>query len=285
MAIPFLQAPKLAALGHIKHGFTCRYGGDSSPPWDDFNLGDAVGDAVHRVRMHRQRVAQDILSIAGDDLRWLKQVHGIEIAEPIAASIAAPKAEVPGVGDRGFDGAWSDTKGLGVAIAVADCVPVLLAHKEAPWVAGVHAGWRGLQAGILGEILACAKAQGFAAGDLVAAVGPSLGGCCFWASKHIWQQMIARFGLPLCVQSADLAQSLNLSKDLPQRLGALAGFGPGRLGLGALCRADLIRGGISKDSVDWLSLCTACDPRFFSYRRDGWITGRQCAAIALSIEG
>src|SRR5690349_19422720 len=109
---------------------TDRRGGRSVSPYDTFNLGDHVGDDPAAVAANRARVARE-LGVGEDRLVWMQQVHGTGVAVvdgPQDGAVAATDALV------------TATRGLVLAVLVADCVPVLLADHERGVVAAVHAG-------------------------------------------------------------------------------------------------------------------------------------------------
>jgi len=135
--------------------------------------------------------------------------------------------------------------GLGLLVLVADCVPVALATRER--VAMLHCGWRGLAAGIVERALATF------AEPPSAVIGPGIGGCCY----QVGAELIAAFD--------DLG-------------GALRGS---MLDLKRVARAKLEAGGARV--VEDVGLCTSCRPDlFFSHRRDGGVTGRQCGLVWLA---
>jgi len=183
-----------------------------------------------------------------------KQVHGARVVE--APDGAGREADVI-VARAPFAGR--------VGVVTADCVPVLLAGAGADALAGagadavaaIHAGWRGLAAGVLEagvEALRCA------AGDapLVAVAGPHIGPCCYEVDAPVTEPLRERFG--------------------PALDAALRASRPGhwRLDLGRLARQALHRAGLEPAGIGFLAgACTACDPRrFHSHRRDGPRAGR-----------
>jgi hypothetical protein len=183
-------------------------------------------------------------SPAKQGVRRPVQVHGAEVAR---ADADAPLGEA--------DAALATRPGVRVGVVSADCVPVLVAAGGA--VAAVHAGWRGLAAGVIPRALEAlaGAAPGAAA---VAAVGPCIRGCCYEVDAPVLDALGARFG-------AALAAVLR-----PAR--------PGRalVDLAALARAALLAAGLAEERVGVLAgACTRCDAaRFHSFRRDGAAAGR-----------
>jgi hypothetical protein len=135
--------------------FTDRFHGASSPPYDSLNLGDHVGDDVAHVRMNRRLVAR---AIGADHLLVVRQVHGSRV---LTALNASPESEA--------DALLSDDSDLALAILVADCVPILLIESSSSRFCLVHAGWRGLHAGVIARALDHLRAS-----EVHAFLGPSI---------------------------------------------------------------------------------------------------------------
>jgi YfiH family protein len=154
------------------------------------------------------------------------------------------RAKAGSRGERG-DGLWTDERGLPVLALAADCLPIALARANggSPALAVLHAGWRGLVAGIAAEGV---KTLG---GGLVGAVvGPGIGPCCYEVGEEVAAQFRRAFGMGL--------------------------YRDGKLDLWTAADRALRAAGVAR--VDRVDLCTACNPeRFFSHRRDDGITGRQ----------
>lgn len=120
---------------------TDRFGGASSSPYDSLNLGNHVGDQLDDVMENRRRVA----NAAGVDVTRLvtvRQVHGADVLD---ASFVTPSSKA--------DALVYDSDDVALAILVADCVPILFVDASSDRFALVHAGWRGLQRGVLAETL------------------------------------------------------------------------------------------------------------------------------------
>lgn len=139
-------ALRVLSLEHVRDFgidafITTRAGGVSEAPFDSLNLGTHVGDSTRHVATNRSRVA-DALRVAPQRLVTLDQVHGanvLEVDEPVEAQ---------------GDGLVTSSRDLAIAILVADCLPVLLVDGARRRAGVVHAGWRGLHAGVLGAALA-----------------------------------------------------------------------------------------------------------------------------------
>ena len=222
-----------ARRGGILVAFTARLGGVSKPPYDTLNLAVRVGDDRADVMENRTRAA----AAAGFDAALLAlalQVHAAEVLD-----VAPDDAGVLGEAD----GLFTPAPGPVLAILAADCAPVALWGERG--VAIVHAGWRGLVAGVV------AKGVERVGAVHAAWIGPSIHSCCY----EVGPEVVAAFegaGLPVADDShAD----------------------PGRAARAALHDAGVERVAMSE-------ICTSCDRRFFSYRRDG-VTGRHGAFVSL----
>jgi YfiH family protein len=182
-------------------------------------------------------------------LARLTQVHGADIHRVQAPDPAArPRA----------DGLMTTNARVVLAVRVADCVPLLMADARTGAVAAVHAGWRGTAAGIAARVVECVQeAFGARPEDLVAAVGPSIGPCCY-------------------AVGADVVDTFRRSawlEDDVQRW--FIGGDALRLDLWRATTDQLVGAGVPRTAVHVSELCTACHPAaFYSYRREGTSTGR-----------
>jgi YfiH family protein len=149
-------------------------------------------------------------------------------------------------------------------VRTADCVPLLLADRAGRAVGAVHAGWRGVAAGIAIRAAESLRAIGVATGDLVAALGPGIGPCCYEVDDEV---------LDAVARAAGVAPTR--ISDAPARPG-----GGRRLDLHAALASQLAGAGVPLTAVHRAPWCTACaDGLFHSYRRDGARSGRQMACI------
>jgi YfiH family protein len=149
---PFRDALHLGVDAFV----TDRFGGASVGPYDSLNLGDRVGDDDEHVRENRSRVAH---ALGVTRLIIVRQVHGSEVS---AAGTATAETQA--------DAIITDASGVGIAVLVADCVPILLVDEASARFCVAHAGWRGLQKGILTN-----SVNGFSNPNTVHAfIGPSI---------------------------------------------------------------------------------------------------------------
>lgn len=140
---------------------------------------------------------------------------------------------------------------LAVSVRTADCLPILIVDPVRRAVAAIHAGWRGTAARIVVEtVSAMVREFGTEPGHLVAAIGPGIGGCCYEVGEEVARQ----FG----------------------RSGA------GRVDLAQQNRSQLRDAGVDDSRIDLLGLCTFCDTRFYSWRREREQAGRMISFIRLT---
>jgi YfiH family protein len=213
--------------------FTTRLGGVSEGAFESLNLGRKSGDEVERVDENR-RIACEAAGTDVEKLALNYQVHSTRVIRAAA-------------GARGehADGLWTDEPGLPILAMSADCLPIALVRTngDAPAVAVLHAGWRGLLEGIVSSGVAALGAE-----NLAAAVGPGIGPCCYEVGEEVAARYRERFG-------DDIVRER-------------------RLDLWASAGRALRAAGVER--IDRFDRCTSCEPEtFFSHRRDAGRTGRQ----------
>jgi YfiH family protein len=239
----------------FSHGFTTREGGVSTGPFASLNLGLSWGDEREAVMENRRR-----LRAAGGakSLYVVPQVHGAGVvtvrADDEPGEIALKKA----------DALVSDVAGAALAVFVADCVPVLVADPRTGACAAVHAGWRGVVAGVApSAITRIAEAFGGRAADLRVALGPSIGRCCFEVGPEVAAAFASAFP---AARAGEIVVERPAARPHVDLRGAL--------------RAQLAAVGIAPGHIEASEACTRCDPaRFFSFRRDNTRTGQHMAFI------
>ena len=233
--------------GGVTAVFPARGGGVSAPPFDSLNLGFSVQDRPEAVLENRRRLCAAI-GVPQKRLVVPGQVHGTTLRWVDEAEAGRGAFDSPTViGEH--DGLLTKAGDLGLVISHADCVPVVIVAdgEEGPAFATVHAGWRGMIAGIVGK----AAAELSAGRHLTAAVvGPSIGPCCFTLGEQLRRRFEARF---------------------PGSAGAAT------VDLWRCARMELEAAGVPPAAVTVAGLCTSTDRRFFSHRRDNGATGRHLA--------
>ncbi|MGW8636179.1 peptidoglycan editing factor PgeF [Streptomyces sp. NPDC055793] len=151
-------------------GFTDRWGGVSAVPYEQLNLGGAVGDDPGAVKANRELAAKS-LGVDPDRVVWMNQVHGADVAVVDGPWGDGP---VPRV-----DAVVTAERGLALAVLTADCVPVLLADPVAGVAAAAHAGRPGLVAGVVPAAVRAMAGLGADPARIVARTGPAVCGRCY----------------------------------------------------------------------------------------------------------
>jgi hypothetical protein len=227
------------APGPYRVAFSTRLGGVSEGVFSSLNLGILTEDDPAAVVQNRTRLC-DAVGADPDGATMAWQRHGATVTRARPRGIATPGT----VYDH-CDGLWSDEPGRAMLLLTADCIPIALARSapEPPAVGILHAGWRGLLAGLVANGVRSMGGRG-----LAAAIGPSIGPCCYEIGEEVAGPFREAFG-------DDVVRD-------------------GKLDLWTAAERALRAAGC--EHVQRWDICTACDAdRFFSHRRDHGKTGRQ----------
>ena len=228
-------------------GFTDRWGGVSAVPYEELNLGGAVGDDPAAVTANRELAAK---SVGVDPARvvWMNQVHGADVAV-----VDAPWGDrpVPRV-----DAVVTAERGLALAVLTADCVPVLLADPVAGVAAAAHAGRPGLVAGVVPAAVRAMTGLGADPARIVARTGPAVCGRCYEVPEEMRAEVAA----------------------LEPAAHAVTSWGTPALDVSAGVRAQLE--GLGVCDLAQSPVCTRESKDHFSYRRDR-TTGRLAGYVWL----
>ncbi|MEU9067177.1 peptidoglycan editing factor PgeF [Streptomyces sp. NPDC048109] len=228
-------------------GFTDRWGGVSAVPYEELNLGGAVGDDPAAVTANRELAAK---ALGADPARvvWMNQVHGADVAV-----VDAPWGDrpVPRV-----DAVVTAERGLALAVLTADCVPVLLADPVAGIAAAAHAGRPGLVAGVVPAAVRAMTELGAAPARIVARTGPAVCGRCYEVPEEMRAEVAA-------VEPAAYADT---------------SWGTPAVDVSAGVHAQLERLGVRDRAQS--PVCTRESKDHFSYRRDR-TTGRLAGYVWL----
>ncbi|GAA1212457.1 peptidoglycan editing factor PgeF [Streptomyces rhizosphaericus] len=230
--------------------FTDRWGGVSAAPYEELNLGGAVGDDPQAVRTNRELAAK-AMGLDPAAVVWMNQVHGRDVAV-----VDGPWSdeEIPAV-----DAVVTRRRGLALAVLTADCTPVLLADPVAGVVGAAHAGRPGLVAGVVPAVLRAMTEQGAEPARIVARTGPAVCGRCYEVPAEM---------------RADVAETV------PEAW-AETSWGTPAVDVAAGVRAQLTRAGVRMDEMDGQShICTLESADHFSYRRER-TTGRLASYVWL----
>lgn len=252
------QSPVLLEQG-FPHAFSTRLGGVSRGPFDSLNLGNPSGqtlqDSTENISENYRRL-QKAIGCENRRRYLVHQVHGACVAD--ARSCGVTDTIHGGIEIGQADALWSDDPDAVVSVRVADCVPVLLADRINGQVAAVHAGWRGVLAGVVLKAL-----QRFnRPSQVLAAIGPSISIDAFEVGIEVFQQFESVFG-----------------KHTPHRLSP-KGAGHAYLDLRKCLMLQLINAGVPEQQIDTTDRCTLTHAdEFFSHRRENGLTGRMAAII------
>ena len=240
--------PDWPAPSRVHATITTRLGpGISAPPFDRFNLGLRSGDSIGAVEANRGALQQALRLPSAP--RWLRQVHGVNVAE---------LGPLPSADEPQADAAVSHIPGTVLSILTADCLPVLFCADDGSEIGAAHAGWRGLAGGVLEATLSQLQTP---PPRLLAWLGPCIGAASYEVGEEVRSAFVA--------SDAD----------------AVGCFAATRAGhwlcdLATLARRRLQAAGVRR--IHGGGLDTLADARFYSYRRDGARSGRFASLIWLA---
>ena len=286
-----LEAPSLLRLDWLVHGFSTRSGGQSRIPESPegknsreavLNLGFSAWDERERVVANRRRFFQSLAAARMQPVT-LRQIHSDMIVRVDAEALA--EAANPRQGDALI----TRDPGLLLIVQTADCIPILLADTRQRAIAAIHSGWRGTAQRIAEKTLGRMRMEfGTRPEDVVAAIGPGIGRCCYEVGHEVVAEFAAKF--PGARDWFDGPfEALSGGDNDPNWLPWLTMRPPGHappppramLDLFAANRAILESAGIPANNISASGFCTASRiDLFFSYRRER-TTGRLMAAIGI----
>ena len=233
--------PEWPAAKRVRALITTRAGGVSSGEFASLNLSARVGDDPQHVARNRAILGAYLPA----EPAWVKQVHGAVVIEA-AKAMSGTEA----------DGLVTRVAGAVCAVLTADCLPVLLADRAGKTVGIAHAGWRGLAAGIIENVV---RAMDVPASDLIAYIGPGIGPQRYEVGEDVREAFVGK--------EPDAAAAF-VSRQNGKYL----------VDLHRLAQRRLSDAGVHE--VHGASVCTVSDERFFSFRRDR-VTGRMASLVWL----
>lgn len=274
-----VQVPSWKSYGWLRHGFSTREGGISTIyGGNSLNLGWTKDDTQEAVAVNRRSFLEtccgDPEDMAGLQLVTLRQVHSALVQSVHGDSgvwegklqTAEGKAVLEG------DGLMTDLPGVMLGIQTADCVPVLVVDVEKRAVAAFHAGWRGTVARIVEHGIAQMRLEyGSRPENLMAAVGPSIGTCCYAVGEEV---------------RSEFGEQFEYAEDLFK----MRGQGKMHLNLWEANRRQLLDAGVQVDRITVIGECTACavsggQRKYFSHRAEHGFTGRMMSMVGVMSEG
>ena len=249
----------LAQLPHVRHAFSTRRAeeGDGAPA--EYDLGGA--EPTPQIERRRLRLARAAGLPASRPLAP-RQVHGRAIVcldrsdDDDSARGAVPEAD-------GVILLAPHARRRIASVRTADCVPLLLTDAGERAAAALHAGWRGIAAGIVDAALAELERRGIEGGSLRVALGPAIGPCCYEVGEDVRAEMERALGREARSLFRDRGAGRRPALDLHAALGL-----------------QLARAGVRPELVSAAPWCTACrGDLFFSHRRDAGRAGRMMAVV------
>jgi YfiH family protein len=269
-----VRVPGWAGYGWLRHGFSTRAGGVSTVyEGETLNLGWTKEDDPAAVKENRRRFLAAVDGQKdGGVLVGVRQVHSgiVRVVREGDGALEGRLETAEGKAVLEGDGLITDVPGVLLGVGTADCVPVLVVDVKRRVVAALHAGWRGTVARIVERGVAMMTEEfGSRAEDLVAAVGPSIGACCYTVGEEVRAEFGAQFGY---------AEGLFKS-----------GMNDGgiRLDLWEANRRQLLDVGLGETRITVVGECTACARdergalRYFSHRGEKGVAGRMLNMVGV----
>jgi YfiH family protein len=238
--LKYFTSSNLDEVGFIRHFFSTKIGGISSGEFESLNLGIFTEDSQNNILSNFKK----IFSSSGMDLDkivYLNQIHSDKFFHVTKENYMDIR------GEQG-DALITSARGIAIGVFTADCVPVILVDSKNKITAVVHAGWKGTYQGIVKKVLTyMIDNMGADPGSIEAAIGPSIGPCCFEVGIEV-------------------AEKFTFTHEKK---------GKHYVDLWRENMEQIMECGVTMDKIMTGILCTMCDKDlFFSYRRDSGKTGR-----------
>lgn len=284
--VEWLRNPKWEKTSWLWHGFSTRRGGASRAycpegAAGELNLGFTAADSREAVSHNRHLLAEVVTGDPSTPIITLRQFHSNLV---VVASAADALRDRP----RKADGLMTSAPGVLLAIQTADCIPVLVADRKRRVVAAFHAGWRGTVKRIVETGVGRMRME-FSSRpeDLVAAIGPGVGACCYAVGEEVLSSFESQFtygGELFCeVYDSDPVRTKYPMLFLTQRAPGHSLIGPSlHLDLVEANRRQLIDAGLNPGAIKVVGGCTSCQPElFFSHRASSGHAGRMMSVIGI----
>lgn len=251
-AIEYLQSSIFNSCDFLVHAFCTRRSGASQDEYTSLNMSFHEGDEDHNVLQNWGRLAA-AFAISLEQFLVVNQVHkdDIFVIKPYGGYFSS-RAELD------YDAIVTDRANVAICIKTADCVPVFIVDRIKKIIAVVHGGWRGTALGITAKVIRLLQDKyGSSPQDILAAIGPSIGKCCYQVDSVV-------------------ADSFYKQKGHEHFLFSGTGKNKWTLDLTEANRQQILDGGINESNIEVSGCCTMCNQEiFFSHRGAGGITGRQ----------
>lgn len=258
--IVYITFPKLEKTGMLRHCFTTRLGGVSKGCFSSMNMSFSRGDSRENVKTNYERICGAV-GISTANLVFTKQTHTDNCV------IVTEQDRGRGFSKQGFedvDGLITDRKGVALVTQFADCTPVILCDPVRSVIASVHSGWRGTVKQISAKAIGIMESRfGSERKDIIAAIGPCIGPCCYEVDDPVYSAFAAAgFDMPLIFKAKENGRYM-LDLTLANKL-------------------ILINAGIMPENIDASDICPCCNSdEMFSHRAQSDKRGNMAAIIEL----
>ncbi len=279
-------------LSWLIHGFSTRMGGKTrvyrpeAKQASDLNLGFTDSDDRAIVTANRKlflKIASEDKEILG--MVTLRQIHSSLVRRVTSGDVRRKDAPAVLKGD----GLMTDEPGVILGIQTADCIPVLVADRRKRAVAAFHAGWRGTLARIVETGIGRMRVEfGSKPEDLIAAIGPAIGHCCYSVGEEVQEGFASQFTYASAL-FREVYESEPVREKYPMLF--LTARAPGHseigprvhLDLAEANRRQLLAAGLKNSAISMTGHCTGCHTdRFFSHRMERGFTGRMMSVIGVA---
>lgn len=284
--LELVRVPAWTTWSWLVHGFSTRTGGVStayrpSQRAGELNLGFAVPDTRDNVHENRRRFLEALGCGSAGEPITLRQIHSSLIRR-------VGREDALRTDPWKADGIMTSEPGLLLAIQTADCIPVLLADTKKRAVAAFHAGWRGTLRRIVENGIGRMRLEfGSHPEDLVAAIGPGIGTCCYAVGEEVRSEFLSQF-----VYAPELFHEVSNSDPIREKypLLFLTQRAPGHSSLGPSLHLDLMEAnrrqlldaGLPARAITVIGDCTQCqNNRYFSFRGEQGFTGRMFSVVGI----
>jgi hypothetical protein len=284
--VQYLPVPAWEKLSWLWHGFGTRKGGlsrvycgEDAP--GELNLGFTASDGREIVAQNRRLLAEAVSRDPATPLVTIRQIHSSVL---VLSGTGDAARERPCKGD----GLMTDEPGLLLGVQTADCIPVLVADRKRRAVAAFHAGWRGTVKRIVETGVGRMRMEfGSRPEDLIAAIGPGIGACCYAVGEEVFSSFESQFSYGrelFCeVYDSDPVRTKYPMLFLTQRAPGHSPIGPSlHLNLIEANRRQLLAAGLKPKAISIVGGCTNCRPDlFFSHRASKGHAGRMLSVIGI----
>lgn len=256
----YLTFPSFDKYEFLVHGFSTRLGGVSSGIYESMNLGFNRGDDFRNV-MENYKIFSQALGINYENLVFSSQTHGDVIRDVNIVDIG--KGITREKDYDNVDGLITNVQGIFLVGLFADCVPIFFLDPVKKITGIAHSGWRGTVLQIGSKMVNKFTEYGSSKQDILAAIGPSIGPCCFQVGKEVAEEFRK---LPFNVDEF-IKNDVN---------------GKYKLNLWEINKRILINSGISERNITVTDVCTKCSSKFlFSHRGSSGKRGSLAGIIGL----